>query len=467
MPDTRVDAPGVATTGDLSADQRRTLLIVCTSTVVMLLAYVTPLATGVRTAAALGIGAGGLTWVLSAMSVGLAAVLLPAGVLADDIGQRRVFVGGLVLLAAGSVATGLAGDLGLAVAGRVVEGLGGAAVLAGALGTIGRVFPAGPARARAASLWGASVGAGTGIGGLVTVVLDRGEDSWRATYLVTAAIALVLAVVAARGLPAIAGSGRRHVDVAGVVLLAGGMSAVLAGLVEGRAGWDRPSVWVLLAGGVAALAGFLLAELRGREPMIDPRLLRSPGFAAATVAALVTGIGIIGVASYVPTVVQRGLGSTLLVATILVLIWSATSTLTAWLLRSAHAIDGRRLLSVSLAVSAVGLAAMAVVAPGGSPWRLVPALVVLGVGYGAVNAALGREAIAHVPAHRAGMGSGTNNTARYFGAALGVTLAALLAAPGSAPADLVHGFGEATLVAAAVSLAGAVAVGLIRTRRPR
>ena len=62
------------------------------STVLVLLAFVTPLATGVRTAAALGAGPAGLTWMLSAMSVGLAVSLLTAGVLADDRGHRRVFV---------------------------------------------------------------------------------------------------------------------------------------------------------------------------------------------------------------------------------------------------------------------------------------------------------------------------------------------------------------------------------------
>ncbi len=95
--------------------------------------------------------------------------------------------------------------------------------------------------------------------------------------------------------------------------------------------------------------------------------------------------------------------------------------------------SGRLLLVVSLGVSAAGLAGLAVLEPGASLWRLLPGIVVLGLGYGGANAALGREAIAHVPRALAGMGSGTGNTARYLGSALGVTLAALLANPAAAP----------------------------------
>src|SRR4051812_27785574 len=143
----------------------RTLAVVAASTVLTLAAFVTPLATGVRTAADLGTGAAGQAWLLSAMSVGLAAALLVAGVAADDLGHRRVFAGGMVLLAAGAGVVAAATSTAVFVAGRVVEGVGGAAVLAATLGLIAQAFPAGPDRSRAAALWGASVGAGTGIGG--------------------------------------------------------------------------------------------------------------------------------------------------------------------------------------------------------------------------------------------------------------------------------------------------------------
>ena len=87
---------------DGTPEQRRVLAVAALSTVLVLLAFVTPLATGVRTVAGLGAGPAGLTWTLSAMSVGLAVSLLTAGVLADGVGHRRVFAVGLAVLGAAS-----------------------------------------------------------------------------------------------------------------------------------------------------------------------------------------------------------------------------------------------------------------------------------------------------------------------------------------------------------------------------
>ena len=447
---------------------RRTLALAATSTVLVLVTFVTPLATGVRTAAALHSGLGAQAWALSAMSVGLAATLLTAGVLADDLGRRRVFAAGLVVLAAGAVVAASAPSAGVFVAGRVVQGVGGAAVLAGALGLIGATFPAGPARARAAAVWGASVGAGTGVGGVAAVVLDPG-DGWRVTYLVTAAAAAVLAVAAVRLLAESGGRAGRAVDVPGVVLLAGGTSAVLAGLVEGRAGWGRPLVVVLLAAGALALAGFVAVERRVRAPMLDLRLFRARGFTSATVGAAVTGAAVIGLSSYLPTVLQRGLGESLLAATLLVLVWSVVGTATALAVRWVPGIDGGLLLVLALVVSAGGLAVLAVLGSGATSARLLPGMVVLGIGYGAANAALGREAVAHVPPEAAGMGSGANNTARYLGAAVGVTVVVLVVGagdPAGTAAGLLSGWNTAALLAAGMALAGALAVAVLRPRVP-
>jgi MFS family permease len=461
---TAVEAPVRAT-----PEQARTLLMASLATLLVLVTFVTPLATGVRTSVDLAAGPGAQAWLLSAMSVGLAAALLTAGVLADDLGRRRVFAGGLAVVGAGAVVVAAAPSSGVFIAGRLLQGVGGAAVLACALGLIGHAFPPGPARSRAAAVWGASVGAGTGLGGLVTVALDHGQG-WRTTYWATAAAALVLAAVARWTLAESGGNADRRVDVAGIVLLAGGISALLAGLVQSRSGWGQLPVVVLLALGLLLLAAFVPAELRQAAPMIDLRLFRIPGFLAATVGAFVTGATVVGLSSYVPTVLQRGLGESLLSATLLVLVWSAVSTATALGVRFLPGLDGRVLLALALAVCAVGLAGYAVLGVDASGARLLPGLVVLGVGYGAANAALGREAVAHVPPARAGMGSGANNTARYLGAAIGVTLVVLVVGAGS-PAGtaegLLAGWDRAALGGAVVTLLGALLVAVIRPVRER
>jgi MFS family permease len=448
-------------------EQARTLGMASLATLLVLITFVTPLATGVRTTVTLAAGPGAQAWLLSAMSVGLAAALLTAGVLADDLGRRRVFCGGLGLLGLGAAVVAVAGSPTVFVGGRLVQGVGGAAVLACALGLIGSAFPPGPARARAAAVWGASVGAGTGVGGVVTVALDHGQG-WRTTYAVTAVAALALAVAGRIVLAESGGRADRSVDVAGIVLLAGGISCLLAGLVQTRGGWVQPSVAVLLGAGVLLLAGFVPAELRQVAPMVDLRLFRIPGFLAATLGAFVTGATVVGLSSYVPTVLQRGLGESLLTATLLVLVWSAVSTVTALAVRLVPGLDGRVLLAMALAVCAIGLGGYAVLGADASGARLLPGLVVLGIGYGAANAALGREAVAHVPAARAAMGSGANNTARYLGAAVGVTLVVLVVGAGSpagTPAGLLAGWDRAALGGAVVSLIGAVLVAVIRPVR--
>jgi len=442
------------------AAQGRVLGVVTVSTGLVLLAFVTPLATGVRTAAGLGAGPAGLTWTLSAMSVGLAAALLPAGVLADDRGHRRVFALGLVVLGAASGTAAVAGHVGIVIAARLVAGVGGAAVLAGGLGMIGQAYGTGPTRARATAVWGAAVGAGPGLGGIAAIVLDHGAGSWRVSYAVAALAALVLAAVAVRVLPASVVARPRPVDAAGALLLGAGISALLAGLVEGRAGWS-PGPTGLLGAGVVLLVAFVAVQARRASPLVDLSLFRVRGFAASAVGALVAGASVVGPMSYLPTVLQRGLGAALPSVMVLMLVWSAVGTAAALLLRRAHAVSGRVLLAAALTVSAAGLAGLVVLGPGASEWRLLPGIVVLGVGYGAANAALGREAIAHLPAARAGMGSGTNNTARYVGSALGVTIAAVLAVPTAPATVLLRGFDVALLGAAALSAAGAAVVAVL------
>ncbi|MGY1650596.1 MFS transporter [Geodermatophilus sp. SYSU D01119] len=460
-------APPAAPPASSPRVQRRTLAVVATSTLLVLAAFVTPLATTVSTARDLGTGPGGQAWLLSAMSVGLAAALLVAGAIADDVGRRLVFTAGLVLLAAGAGLTAAAGSTGAFVAGRLVEGVGGAAVLACSLGLIAQVFPLGPARARAAAVWGAALGAGTGVGGLAAVVLD-GDDGWRATHVATAAATLLLAVAARLLLPESPRPRRPRVDVAGPVLLVSAVTCLLVGLVAPRGGAGAAATAVLLGGGALLAAGFVLAESRVRTPMVDLGLFRVRGFTAALVGALVTGVATVGLMSFLATVLQRGLGESLLATTVLVLVWSAVATATSVGLRWLPGVDGRLLLAAGLALSAAGLAALAVLDADSTAVRLLPGLLVLGVGYGVANAALGREAVAHVPPERAGMGSGANNTARYLGAAVGATLVVLLVTagtPAGTAAGLLAGWDAAALAGAALSAAGALVVLALRPAR--
>ena len=450
-----------------SPTARRALAVAALGTFLSLMVFTAPLATINATATSLDTGVAGRTWVLSSMSVGLASALLVAGAVADDLGRRRVFVAGMVVLAGGSLVVAVAPHVLLFVLARVVEGVGAAAVIAAGLGIIAHAFAPGPERAAASGVWGASLGAGIAAGPLLTAGLDRYAD-WRLAYLAFAALAVVLGV-AGRLLVEESRSVRRGVDLPGAVLLATGTSAFLAALVEGRQGWGRPQVVLLLVIAAVLLTGFGLVQRRSPSAMLDPALLRHRPFVAATGAAFATGAGSIALFSFMPGFVGIALGIPASGAAMMLLVWSGTSVVSALLARRIPPrVPGRVQLAIGLAGVGIGQLALAAVGTG-STWRhFVPGLLLAGVASGVLNAALGREAVSSVPADRAGLGSGANNTARYIGSAVGVTLVAVIAArpgPGTPVEDLVHGWNVAAVVTGLVSLVGAAAVLACRTRR--
>jgi MFS family permease len=443
-------------------DQRWTLAVAAAGTLLVLISFTTPVATLASTAAGLAAGPGAQAWVLSSMSLGLAAGLLGSGAVADDYGRRRVFLAGAAVLLAGEVGCAVAGTPLVFVLARVAAGLGGAAVLACSLGLIGHAYPAGPARARATGWWGASVGAGIATGPLLAVGLDM-ASGWRAAHWAIAVLAAALAVAGRARLVESRSAAPRPVDVAGIALLGLGLASLLAGLVEGREGWGRPLVAALLAAGAALTAAFVLVERRRRAPMLDLALFRRPDFVAVTAAALATGLGVIAMMSFLPTLMLRGLHDSALVAAVVLLAWSGTSVLTALGARRLR-VSPRAQLAVSLLGIAAGQATLYGLRPDSSVGRLLPGLLLAGVASGVLNAALGRQAVASVPAGRAAMGSGANNTARYVGSAVGVTVFAVIATRAGA-GGLVAGWNDAALVTTGMSLLGALAVLACRPAR--
>ncbi|MBA4023274.1 MAG: MFS transporter [Gordonia sp.] len=446
---------------DTAVQARRSLVVSALGTLLVLVAFTAPLSTINATAASLDAGVSGTTWILSSMSIGLAAALLSTGTIADDFGRRRTLVIGLLVVAAGSVVGVLVPDVVAFVLTRVVVGVGGAAVIASSLGIIAHTFAPGPARAAASGIWGASVGAGIAIGPLLSALLER-VHSWHDAYWVLAAAAVVLAVAAEKLVPESRSEHRRGLDLPGAVLFAGGISALLAALVEGRQGWSEPTVIVLFVAAGVVLAAFWFVEYRSTTSMVDLALLRSPAFVAATTAAFVTGAGVIAVMSFMSGFLGAALGISAVGAAWLLFSWSATSVVTALLARRiSPRVPGRVQLALGLVGIAAGLLGLAGIDESSGWARFLPGLIVAGVASGVVNAALGREAVASVPPGRGGMGSGANNTARYVGSAIGVTVVAVIAThprAGSSAEGLIAGWNVAAVVAAAVSLLGGLAV---------
>ncbi len=436
-----------------------TLLIAAFGTLLVLVDYTSPLTTLAPMASSLHAGPIAQTWTLTGMLVGLSALLLTMGSAADDFGRKRVFAAGAALLALSNTLSAAAPDTGLFLAGRVLQGCASAAVLAPSLGLVGQAYPSGPARVRATGLWGAAVGLGIAVGPVYAAVLAR-PAGWRSVYWVLAALAAVLLLLAALGLTESRNDRARRLDPLGVLTLAAGSSCLIAGLAEGRYGWGRGLVLGLLAAGVLLLAAFLLVEARIAEPMLDLTLFRDPGFVVSCGGALFTGLSIVGLMSYLPTVLQRSLGESPLTASGVLVVWSGLSVVSALQARRLAArVPAITQVAASLLVCGLGEAALFGLRSGGSWLGLVPGLAVAGVGSGVLNAALARLAVASVPADRGSMGSGANNTARYLGSSLGVAIVVTVATRSVAGRDpaaaLASGTDRAVLVSAALCLVGA------------
>ena len=453
--------PHAATSSAGQPSPSRTLLIAASGTALVMAvfsAFVVNVGDSVRTFHA---GVAGEAWGLSGMSLGLAAALLTAGALADDLGHRRVLRCSAGLLAAASAVGALAPSIEILVAARVLQGVAGGGILAAGLGSIGSAFPSGQARTHATAVWGAAVGAGVTIGPLAGAGLAA-PVGWRSGFWVEAAAATALAAAAAT-LTESRATSQGRIDLPGIATLGTGMTLLTAALVETRHGWSASTTLALFSAATLVLGAFAAVELRSRHPMLDPHLLAQPQFLASISGALFTGLAVVGLMSYAPALMQQSLHISEIGSAAVLAAWSATSMFVALAAGSLPTrLPAQTRLLIGLALAAVGELALTGLGSGASWTRLVPGLFVTGVGTGIVNGALGRIAVESVPPGRVGMGSGANNTARYLGGAAGAALVVSIASAGGAH-ELVDGWNIAALVSAGLCALGVAIVASCRT----
>ncbi|WP_405799048.1 MFS transporter [Streptomyces sp. NBC_01506] len=450
------DSPGRASHGPGGA--AATLAVTSAATTVALMNYTAPIPALPDLTADFGTAISAQAWLLNGAPLGLAALLLVAGSLADDYGRRRLFLAGTLGLALTNALGALAGSTLTFTLARIAQGASSAAIIASSLGLLVHAFPAGPGRIRATGVWGAFVSAGIATGPLLAGAL--GTYGWQQPYAVLATASLVIAVLAFRTLDESRAPRRGRPDLAGAVVLGAAMTALLSALTLGRDGWLRTPV-VLLLVAAAVLAGvFAAVERRVGAPLIDPALVGRRPFQAATSGALFTGVAVIGLFSYLPTLLQRTLGISPMGAASLFLLWSGTAFLVAFQARRlAGRVTTRHQLVLGFALHAAGILSM-LGAVGANSWgRLVPGLLVAGVGSGLLNTALPRLSVESVPQERAAMGSGANNTARYTGSSAGVALMIAVVTSADTPQ---YGTDLAILVSAGVTVLGAALVLALR-----
>ena len=439
------------------AESNRTLLVAAAGTLLVLAVFSAVVTTVGDTVRSFHGDISSQTWVLSGMSLGLAAALLTVGTLADAFGRRRVLVLSGLLLALTSALGAVAPSMTVLIAARILQGVAGAGILAASLGSIGHAFPTGHRLTLATSVWGAAVGAGIAVGPLAGGALAA-SVGWRSSYWL-GAIAAALLVHAAMRLEESRAPTRRSLDLSGATVLALAMAGLTAGLIEGRESWSSARTIVALAAGAAFLAAFVAIELRRREPMLELGRFSNPVFVASLSGALFTGLAVIGLMSFTPLLLQRGLHITVIGSAAVLAAWSGTSMAVALVTRRLLGrVRAASVVVLGFLISAAGECALTGLGVGTSWTRVLPGLVVLGIGSGLVNASLGRLALESVPRERAGMGSGANNTARYLGGAAGIALVVALTTgtSGTGAAGLLAGWNTAAVVCGALCVAAAV-----------
>ncbi len=374
-----------------------------------------------------------LQWMVAGYPLAFAVAMITGSRLGDAFGRKRLFVGGLVAFTVMSAACGLATDASMLVLFRALQGFGAAAMIPQVMSSL-QVMYAPHERAKAMGAFAGLAGVATVLGPIVGALLTEADvagTGWRSVFLVNVPVGIAAVVAAVKVVPESLGDRRPRFDAVGVVLLAGGLLAVLYPLTLGRElGWPA---WVfgLVAAGLVGLTVFVRIQQRleaaGREPLVAVSLYRERSFASGSAFL---GLLFVAMSTYFVAMtiyLQAGLGWSVLEAGLVNLPFALTTAVAAGVGVGVLAPRfGRRVLQVGAVVAALGFLAVALTVHGAdastSAWTFVPSFVVAGLGFGLVVAPIGAFTIANVPVEHAGSASGLFNTTTQLANATGVAV---------------------------------------------
>ncbi len=367
-------------------------------------------------------------WVVNAYLLVFAALLILASRLGDMLGPRRLFVTGLAVFALSSALCGAAQDPGQLIAARALQGIGAAAIAPQAMVIIRSLFHGrqmGAAFGVFSSMIGLAAVSGPVIGGLLTTYL-----SWRWIFYVNLPIAAAGIALSYVFVPEVRTGKKHSLDLVGVLLAAAGLTSVSYGVIEGqRYSWGAIGHGVtipeVIGAGVVLLAGFTVWELRQREPLIPLGLLRSRNFAIVVALCLGVQFALQSMLLVNSINLQSALGFSAIHAGLTGLPTTlAMTSLAPFAGRITDRVGGKYVLAVGLALYAAGIAGVAAVASvHATSLTFAPALLVAGLGMGAIFAPLSTMAMHAAPQHQAGAASGVANTSRQLGGTLGGAVA--------------------------------------------
>jgi EmrB/QacA subfamily drug resistance transporter len=373
--------------------------------------------------ARLGASTTELQWIANGYTLALGGLMLPAGVLADRYGRRRLLLGGLLLFGVASVVASMMTTASGLIAMRVLMGAAGAVIMPLTLSILPTIFSE-EERPRAVAAAAAGAFLGLPFGPLVAGWLLT-HFAWGSVFLINApVVALALAGVALF-VPESRDPAAPRIDWMGAVLAVVGICALVEGIIaEPDHGWTDPVVLLALLGGAALLAGFVVRELTTASPLVDLRLFRDGRFAWSTAAFMLVGFAMTGVLFVVSPFLQivlgndaEGTGLRLLPLIGGVMVGAISSErLTAW-------VGTRYAVAAGLATTALGMGLLSRVSPGDGFGLIVGGgLAVIGLGLGMAMPPAQDAILGALPAAQVGAGNALTRTLQQVSASFGVAI---------------------------------------------
>ena len=369
----------------------------------------------------LGASLSSLEWTINAYTLMFAVLLVTGGRLGDILGRRRVFLFGVVVFAVSSAAIGLAPTQGWLVGGRAIQGIGAAFMMPATLSIITNAFPP-EERGKAIGTWAGvsalALAVGPVVGGALTEYV-----SWRAIFFLNLPVAIAaVAVTLFAAHESRDETVDRTIDYGGIVVLSGGLTALVLALVEGNSwGWGSPEIVALFAGSALSLIAFPFVERAVRAPMIDFQFFRERTFVATNAVAFTVTFAMLGVFFFTALYMQNFLGYGALEAGIRFLPATLIIMVTAPIAgRLSDKVGPRRLITFGLLVVAASLYIQTHISVDTGYGVLLPAFLLLGLGMGFVMSPMSTAAMNSVRPDKAGAASGILSMSRMVGGTFGV-----------------------------------------------
>ncbi len=426
----------------------------------------------------LHISAANSQWMLTGYTLAFGALLLLGGRIADYLGRKRILLLSLAGFGLASALGGLAQDQAMLFAARGLQGAMAAMMAPAALSLLTVTFTDPGERHRAFGVYGAVSGAGAAAGLILGGVLTQ-YASWRWNLLITAPLAILAALAAAREVTESRTGQRSGYDIPGAVISSVGLLGIVYGFTRAQTnGWGSPLTLTCILAGVALLVIFTLAERRAANPLLPLRVVLDRQRGASFLAIVLLGLSTIATFLFLTYYFQRYLG------------YSAVKTGLAFLAVSGGVITGstlaarlmarigpRYLAVASFAISTAGLVTFTQIGIHSSyPALILPAEILWGLGFGGAFVVLSNTALIGVAPNDAGVASAVVNTTQQVGSSVGVALLSTIAAsatssflkshhhgPAAQAVATVHGYATGFIVSAALlGAAGIVCFLLLR-----